>query len=257
MDLYQHFRKEEYPFIDQVLSWQEHVLYRFERKITDFLHPREQKIFQTIIGKNEDLQLHFFGVWDNAERKRAILAPYYEEIDENSFEVELLETTFPQKFVSINHPDVLGTFLSAGIERRKIGDIVVNEDTIQILAAAEITPYLLANITSIKKANVSFQSVPFSKRLPSRDNWHERTTTCASLRIDVVAKEIYHLSRQQALELIKKGFVKVNFQTVDQPAFVVEEDDLISIRGKGRSKIRQVHGRTKKNKIRVSFEKLL
>ncbi|WP_369403396.1 S4 domain-containing protein [Gracilibacillus boraciitolerans] len=66
----------------------------------------------------------------------------------------------------------------------------------------------------------------------SQDTWQEKTTTCASLRLDVLIKEIYQVSRQQALQLIKKGFVKVNFQTIDQPAFLLEEEDLLSIRGK-------------------------
>ncbi|SHN15236.1 RNA-binding protein [Gracilibacillus kekensis] len=257
MDLYQHFRKEEYPFIDQVLSWRDHVTNRYESKVIDFLHPREQRIFDTIIGNDEDLQLKFFGGWEQAERKRAVLAPFYDEVNTDSFEVVLLQATFPQKFVSIEHPDVLGSFLSAGIKRKKIGDIVIYEDTIQILVAEDITTYLIANVTSIKKAGVLFERVPLTKRLPSQDKWQERTTTCASLRLDVLIKEIYQMSRQQALNLIKKGYVKVNFQTIDQQAFLLEDEDLISIRGKGRTRIKEIQGRTKKDKIRITFEKLL
>ncbi|WP_058307891.1 YlmH family RNA-binding protein [Gracilibacillus massiliensis] len=257
MDLYQHFRKEEYPFIDQVLSWRDHVTTRYESKVIDFLHPREQRIFDTIIGNDEEIQLHFFGGWELAERKRAVLAPYYEEISNDSFEVVLLQATFPQKFVSIEHPDVLGSFLSAGIKRKKIGDIVIYEDTIQIVVAEDIMTYLITNITSIKKAGVSFEKVPLTNRLPSQDKWQELTTTCASLRLDVLIKEIYQMSRQQALNLIKKGYVKVNFQTIDQPAFLLEDGDLLSIRGKGRSRIKELQGRTKKDKIRITYEKLL
>ncbi|MGN8645088.1 RNA-binding protein [Gracilibacillus sp. HCP3S3_G5_1] len=257
MDLYQHFRKEEYPFIDQVLSWRDEVTTRYERKISDFLHPREQKIVEMIIGNNEELQLSFFGGWEFAERKRAVLAPFYEQINETSFEVELLQTKFPQKFVSIEHRDVLGAFLSAGIKRKKMGDIVIKNDIIQILVASDITKYLITNVTSIKKAGVSFESIAMSERLPSQDKWQSRIATCASLRLDVIIKEIYQISRQQALNVIKKGLVKVNFQTIDQPSFQLEEEDLISIRGKGRSRIIALQGRTKKDKIRIEFEKLL
>ncbi|ENH98312.1 hypothetical protein J416_01194 [Gracilibacillus halophilus YIM-C55.5] len=257
MDLYQHFREEEYPFIDQVLSWRDHVETRYEMKITDFLHPREQKIFRTIIGNDENLQLSFFGGWDQAERKRAILAPFYQTIQESSYEVDLLEATYPQKFVTIEHPDVLGAFLSAGIKRKKIGDIVINDNQVQILVARDITAYLLANITSIKKARVQFEQVPIQNRIVPQESWQEKITTCSSLRLDVVLKEIYQLSRKQALTYIQKGLVKVNFQTVEQPSFVVEADDLLSVRGKGRASIADVQGYTKKGKIRISYEKLL
>ncbi|UOQ47944.1 YlmH/Sll1252 family protein [Gracilibacillus caseinilyticus] len=257
MDLYQHFRKEEYPFIDQVLSWREEITTRYQRKLIDFLHPREQRILQSIIGNDEELSLSFAGGWDHAERKRAILAPYYEEITDIDFELELLQATFPDKFVSIEHRDVLGAFLSAGIKRKKIGDIVIHDNVIQILVTEDISAYLIANITGIKKAGIQFERVGLSNRLISQDQWQSRTATCASLRLDVLMKEMYQMSRQQALTLIKKGFVKVNFQTIEQPAFTLEEADMISVRGKGRSRIAELQGMTKKDKFRINYEKLL
>ncbi|WP_130859815.1 RNA-binding protein [Gracilibacillus phocaeensis] len=256
MDLYQHFRQEEYPFIDQVLSWQEEVTNRYQARLIDFLHPREQHIFQTIIGKDDELQLAFYGGWEQAERQRALLAPFYEEIGPERFEVELLQASFPQKFVTIEHRDVLGAFLSAGIKRKKIGDIVIHGGLVQILVSSDISAYLTANITSIKQAGVRFEQIELTDRLPSQDTWKSSVGTCASLRLDVVMKEIYKISRQQALDAIKKGLVKVNFQTIDQPSFILEEEDLISIRGKGRSRVKEIQGRTKKDKIRLSFEKL-
>ncbi|UOQ85504.1 RNA-binding protein [Gracilibacillus salinarum] len=257
MDLYQHFRKEEYPFIDQVLSWREEVTTRYQRKLIDFLHPREQRILRSIIGNDEELSLSFDGGWDHAERQRAILAPYYEEIADSDFELELLQATFPDKFVSIEHRDVLGAFLSAGIKRKKIGDIVIHDNVIQILVTEDISAYLIANITGIKKAGIQFERTALSERLISQDQWQSRTATCASLRLDLLIKEMYQMSRQQALILIKKGFVKVNFQTIEQPAFTLEEADMVSVRGKGRSRISELQGMTKKDKYRINYEKLL
>ncbi|GAB2553436.1 YlmH family RNA-binding protein [Gracilibacillus alcaliphilus] len=257
MDIYQHFRQDEAPFIDQVLSWREEVTVRYQMKLVDFLHPREQKIFETIIGNDEDVKLGFFGGWEHAERKRALLVPFYENIEPDKFEVDLLQARFPQKFVSIEHRDVLGAFLSAGIQRKKLGDIVVRDDLIQILVSSDITSYLASNVTSIKQASVQFESIPVMARITSQDTWQTKVTTCASLRLDVLIKEMYNMSRQQATDVIKKGLVKVNFQTIEQTAFQLEEGDLLSIRGKGRSRIKEIQGRTKKDKIRLSFEKLL
>ncbi|KAB8138668.1 RNA-binding protein [Gracilibacillus oryzae] len=257
MDLYQHFREEEYPYIDQVLSWRDEVTERYHSKLTDFLHPREQKIFQSLIGNEETLKLQFFGAWEDAERKRALLTPFYEEITAKSFEVELLQAKYPEKFVTISHPDVLGAFLSAGIERKKLGDITINDGYIQILVAKDITTYLISNVTSIKKANVQFHSIPFSQLLDSTNRWVENTATCSSLRLDVLIKEMYQTSRQQAADLIKKGLVKVNFQTIEQAAFLLEEGDMLSVRGKGRSRLKEIQGKTKKDKVRITFEKLL
>ena len=41
-DIYQHFRQDERPFIDQVLEWKQIVLDQYRMKLTDFLDPRNR-----------------------------------------------------------------------------------------------------------------------------------------------------------------------------------------------------------------------
>ncbi|RCW70786.1 RNA-binding protein [Saliterribacillus persicus] len=256
MDLYQHFRREEYPFIEQVLSWKELVSERFTPKVTDFINPREQRIFQTIIGNDENLKLLFYGGWENAERKKAILAPTYEPITEEVFELELLQANYPSKFVNVEHPDVLGAFLGSGIERKKIGDIVISENHIQIAVSSDITPYLKMNVTGIKKASVNFEAISIQNKIEIEQEWEPFYKTCSSKRLDVVLKEMHALSRQKAADYINKGLVKVNYQTINNTSFLLEEEDMVSVRGFGRVRIKEVLGTTKKGKIRLTFEKL-
>jgi RNA-binding protein YlmH len=47
----------------------------------------------------------------------------------------------------------------------------------------------------------------------------------------------------------------VNWKVVEQPSFVLEEGDELSVRGKGRSKLLSVEGRTKKDKWRITTGK--
>ncbi len=61
MALYEHFRKEERPFVEQASEWKEQVETRYESKLTDFLDPREQDILRSIIGNDEVVKLEFFG----------------------------------------------------------------------------------------------------------------------------------------------------------------------------------------------------
>src|SRR5690625_7706874 len=81
MGIYQHYRKEEHSFIDQVLSWQEFVKTRYQAKLTDFLDPREQQIVESVIGKtNDEIQLRIHSGTEHLERKRLIIAPFYEDV---------------------------------------------------------------------------------------------------------------------------------------------------------------------------------
>jgi RNA-binding protein YlmH len=252
MDIYQHFRKEEEPFIDQVLSWKEKVERTYIPKLSDFLDPREQQIAQMIVGTNNtDLRTEAFGGSPHAERKRLIIAPFYEEITEESYQLSLLEAAYPVKFVTLEHRDVMGAFLSLGIKREKLGDIFVTDGLVQIFTASEISSYVMMNLTSIKQANIKLSETELDKALMPAPNWTESSKTVSSLRLDTVLKEIYRVSRKDAQQAIEKNLVKVNHQVVEDNKFSLEPGDLISYRGKGRSKIVRVEGQTKKDKWRI------
>lgn len=253
MGIYQHYRKEEHTFIDQVLSWKDLVEKTYQPKLTDFLDPREQQIVASLIGtENDDLQIKFHGGGKYTERKRAFIAPFYEEVNEDAFQLMLLEASYNEKFISLHHPDVMGAFLSLGIERNKLGDIFVTEGSIQLIVASEIAQYIIANLTTIKNANVSLTERDFSNLHEKEMNWQEFDKTVSSLRLDVVLSGIYNMSRKDAANYLKKKQVKVNFKLVDVGTFELFEGDLISVRGKGRSKLVEINGETRKGKLRIT-----
>ncbi|MCP3026195.1 RNA-binding protein [Halobacillus sp. A5] len=256
MDIYQHFRDEERPFIDHIISLQSDVEMRFQRKETDFLDPREQFIFRNLMSSRSDLTWGLSDFKEGSERKRGIIAPEYEVIRKEDFSIVLLQAEYHDKFMKLEHRDVLGSFMSLGIKREKLGDLIVQNGTIQIVVASEISDYIRMNFNSVKKANVQFTEKPLSSLLKSNEDWKTNDTTVSSLRLDVILKEIYGISRKKASMFIDAGHVKVNFRTVDQSSFSLEEGDLVSLRGKGRSRLMEIHGTTKKDKYRVTVAKL-
>lgn len=257
MDIYQHFRKEEAPFIDRVISWKEQVEHSFIPKLTDFLDPREKQILEMVIGKDSDIKIEAFGGSPYSERKRVIIAPYYEVITEDDFHLTLLQASYPEKFINIEHRDVLGTFLSLGMKRNKIGDIFVENGIIQFVTAKETGAYVLTNLNSIKKANIQLSSKPISDFKLKETKWIEMERTVSSLRLDAIIKEIYQISRKDASDFIRKLLVKVNFKVIDQTNFIVQEGDLFSVRGKGRSKLVKINGKTKKDKWKITVAKMI
>src|SRR5699024_7452528 len=160
MTIYQHFRKHEHPFVDQVLSWKEQVMRNYIPYETDFLDPREQEIVKSIIGTtNEEVRFAFFGGSESRERKRAIIASFYEEITEEAFDIDLLEATFQSKFVTLQHRDILGAFTSLGIDRKKIGDILVAGDRFQLFLTSELKEFVKMNLTNIKNTKITLKEM--------------------------------------------------------------------------------------------------
>ncbi|MBT2216921.1 RNA-binding protein [Virgibacillus dakarensis] len=253
MEIYQHFRKDEQGFIDQVLAWKEHVEKTYQPKLTDFLDPREQQIVEMLIGSQRDvLALHKSGGTAHTERKRIIIAPIYDEIEEQDFALTLMQAAYQDKFISLTHRDVMGAFLSLGVKRKKLGDIHVASGIVQIIMSSDIAAYIKANLTAIKKAKIALEERPVVNFLGEEKYWAEADHTVSSLRLDAILKEIYKLSRKDATNAITKSLVKVNYKTVENPAYQLQEGDILSFRGKGRSKLAGINGKTKKEKWKIT-----
>jgi RNA-binding protein YlmH len=249
-NLYQHFRKEEQPFIDQVMEWRQQVEAQYTYKKTDFLDPREQFILKTIIGQG-DILYSCWGGYESAERKRAIIYPSYYSPEEDDYGLALFKLDYPSKFVSVEHPQVLGSLMSLGLKRSKFGDVLTNDDEIQIIVSEEIASYVESNLQSVGKAKIALQQLPFSKVLQVEDSWETRSGTVSSLRLDAVLSEAFRTSRQKMLPLLQSGRAKVNWRIIENPAYECKPGDTLSVRGFGRCKVMSIEGKTKKEKWRI------
>ncbi|OIK14015.1 RNA-binding protein [Bacillus sp. MUM 116] len=255
MNIYQHFRPEERDFIDQVLHWKDYVETSYAPKLTDFLDPREQHILKVLIGENGSIQYRIFGGKSGMERKRALIIPDYFSENLNDFQIALFEIEYPAKFVTIEHPKVLGTLMSLGLKRGKFGDILFENERVQFFTSQEVSDYIKLNLQSIGRTTVKIKELKLDQAISVHDNWVESELTVSSLRLDTVVSGIHHLSRQKSQLLIQQGLVKVNWTVTESPSFDCYAGDLISVRGHGRVKILSIDGKTKKEKWRMHVGK--
>lgn len=255
MSIYQHFRPEEHAFIDHVLEWKEYVNQSYSPKLTDFLDPREQQIVSSIIGSSADVSVQFFGGAEHVERKRALLYPGYYSPAVEDYSTTLFEIDYPHKFVTIEHPQVLGSLMSLGLKRSKFGDILAEGTKLQIIVAKEIADYISIQLQSIGKSKVRLIERELSDIINIAETWKEESCTVSSMRLDVIVAEAFNLSRSKASPLINAGLVKVNWKKIEETAFDCQEGDMISVRGHGRCKLIGVEGRTKRDKMRIKISK--
>jgi len=254
--LFQHFRKDEQPFIEQVAGWMIDVEDRYTPKLTDFLDPRQRFIVTSIIGSS-DIQMASTGLFEDAERQRVLLYPSYYEPQKEDFQITVFDMNYPTKFVTLQHPDILGSMMSVGLDRGKFGDIRIDGQHVQIAVANEVRSYLQANFTTAAKVKVQLEEVGSEDDFINvTEEWTEESHTVSSLRLDTVISSVYNISRQKAAALINGGKVKVNWTVQEQPSFELNESDMISSRGYGRVKMIEIEGRTKKDKIRLVIGRL-
>jgi RNA-binding protein YlmH len=252
----QHFRKDEQPFIEMAIGWIREVEDTYSPKLTGFLDPRQQRIVESLVGSS-GLLVESHGAFLEAERRRLLIYPDYYVPEMDDYRVAMFDVKYASKFLSLDHKDILGSMMSLGIDRSKFGDIRLGDDEVQFVVADELKDYMTANFLSIGKAKVTVEESTHPEDwIESTDIWTEEMHIVSSLRLDVVTAALVNIARPKAASLIHGGNVKVNWAVRDQPAFELQESDMLSIRGSGRFKLVAIEGRTRKDKIKLIVGKL-
>ncbi|URZ87038.1 RNA-binding protein [Floricoccus penangensis] len=256
-EIYQHFKPEEKAFIDRASDWIDRVKENYEVISTNFLNPREVEILKSL-ANGADIKI--FSSFDivRTEMVKVILAPNFYELTLDDFQLSLIEIDFPSKFAKIGHPQILGTILGqTGLERNKIGDILVSDSRAQFFVDSKFTNLLSENISKIGKLGVKLYQVPFDKLITisnNGSNTRQKVLVVSSLRLDKLVASSFNISRKIAADLIDKGFVKLNYSLEARKETILEIDDLVSVRGYGRFTLINKLSLSKKDKNRVEVE---
>lgn len=249
--IFQHFRKEEQPFIELAYDWIQDVEQMYAPKLTDFLNPRERFIVESLLS-NGDIELANSGQFEQAERQRVLLYPNYYVPEVADFQVAIFRIKYPTKFVTLEHKDVLGSLMGLGIDRSKFGDIRIDDEDVQFAVADELKDYVQANFVTVGKSKISIEEVQREEDIiQETDTWKEEMNVVSSMRLDTIVAAVTSISRQKAVALIKGEKVRVNWATEQNVSAELFEEDVLSIRGFGRFKVIAVEGRTRKDKIRL------
>jgi RNA-binding protein YlmH len=252
-NVYQHFRKDEHPFVDAVSEMMETVESQYAPHLTEFLDPRQAFILESLVGQNGELNFKFFGGYGSAERRRAMIYPTYFEPTQEDFEIAIYEIVYPMKFSTLSHGKILGSLLSVGIRRDYFGDIVSDGERWQIFLAKETENYVTNQVDKIGKISVRLEERDYTDIIVPKDEWEVEGTTISSLRLDNLIANVYNISRTRAKQMIDAKKVKVNWTEETRSDFQVDLLDVISVRGFGRIQLQVVEGKTKKDKIRVTL----
>ncbi|RXT15021.1 RNA-binding protein [Ammoniphilus sp. CFH 90114] len=258
MSLYEHFRPEERPFIERAIDWLEQVDQQHHHRRTDFLDPRQIYILRNLSSRFQNLTLSSFGGYASAERCRVLIHQDYWLPEEEDYSLVAFEVTSPSPgFGQLKHKDFLGSLTGIGLKRDKYGDILVHSDSAQLIVAAEIADYVRLQLNQVHRLSVSLEQIRLGEITPLIEEWKATHLTVSSTRADVVAGDVFRLSRSKILPPIRAGHLKVNWMVVDSPSFQIREGDIVSLRGYGRFKVLKEEGMTRKGNIRLEIGLLL
>ena len=233
----QHYEKSEHNFVRFCLTLEKDVTINGRIRITDFLSVREQHILTAVIGTGAQIQ--FYDGNDDCERKLAIVLPYNPDYYPDP-PIKVLKIKYHHKFGTLQHSDVLGAILGLGLERKVLGDIIVEQHEIFVVVHENIVRYLQENLTQIGRMSVKVVIYDGVVPIKTEETLSEKLIHVTSLRLDSLLSHAYHFNREQAKEMIMKELVQINWvatKNFNQPYAV---GDVISVRRYGRIYIDEV-----------------
>lgn len=232
------------------LAWQRTIV-----TFSDFLNLNEQNIYHNIQQGFSGIQTKTFGGYVSAERQMVAFIPdalsYEYEFPISCLKISPLNARFSEE---LSHRDYLGALMNLGIDRGKLGDIVLQGQEAYLFCETKIAEYLMKELTRIRHTTVTCQScsceeVHYEPRL------QVITGSVASVRLDALLSLAFRTSRSSLTGLIEGGKTFVNGRLITSNGYHPKEGDLVSVRGYGRFRYCGIHSESKKGRFFVTLEK--
>mgnify|MGYP002082810212 CR=1 FL=1 len=216
----------------------------------DFCDPSQQGRIEGEL-KHEPIDFSFFGGHEFCERKMLCLLA--EEIGgEIPWPIALCKCEVD---FEVHHRMVLGAVMSLGIAREIIGDIIIDEKSIQIVVKEHIAEFIAVNFDRLGNRKIQFEVLPISQIEVKEPEFEFSNISTASFRLDAIISSACGISRETATDLIKGGKVKINHEEKTKASQMAKIGDLFSVKGKGRFILDESIGTTKKGRNRIVIKK--
>ena len=222
-----------------------------------FLDRHERQVAENTLKALHVPSYSFEGGYEGAER--VYLGVF---TDNNGDGYKKLSSPFPVsgikiewKFQKLSHRDFLGSLLSLGIERKRLGDIVVNDEDCVVFADAAVAGFIAENLKKVGGAGVKCRQ--YSGPVQKAEHFDSIRSTVSSERLDCVVAALAGVAREESSRLITDGLVSLNFEQVTRTIQKVEEESTVSIRGYGRFVVDKIGPLTRKGRYAFSARKYI
>ena len=224
---------------------------------SEFLNLNELNILHTTPKDMLLSQYKTYGGYGLSERQMAAFLPdalYYDY----QYPIQIIEISPVNRKLAeeLSHRDYLGAVMNLGIERCKLGDILIEDGKAILFAKEELAGYIMEHLTRIRHTTVK-TSILSAFEDSYEPRYEELKGTVASVRLDTVLSLAYPLSRSKITGLIEGARVFVNGKLVTSNGYRLKEGDILSVRKMGRIGYNGILSETKKGRYMVSIRKYI
>lgn len=222
---------------------------------SDFLSLNEQSLLLQMEQELSQVSLELWGGNQLAERKLVCFAnqlPVHEEFPIQMIKICPAHAKFSE---DLSHRDYLGAIMHLGIERSKIGDIMMDGKDAYVYAHETLASYICSSIEKVRHTNVKCSLV--DEQIQFEQKYKEIIGTVSSIRLDAIIALAFQNSRSKLLSYISSGKVFVNGAMIESNSYRLREGDVVSVRGVGKFLYEEEQNMTKKGKIKILLRRYI
>lgn len=207
---------------------------------TEFLNMYQENIIRKELERIKAKNYTLTGGYSEAESKILIMYPekITEEIAKENITniIKVIKIQLPnEQKGKYQHRDYLGTIMQFGLERERIGDIIVYEDEAYVIVLSENAQYIKDSLQTTKKFKKSkIEIIDIVEMKVKKPEFEEIKISVSSQRLDNFISEICKISRSETTRLIASELVSINCKIETKQTKTVEIGDILIIRGKGK-----------------------
>lgn len=249
--------------VDMLYARVDDMLYRAGRgevTYSGFLNENERAcIARYLRGKGDGIAYRFYGGYEDAQRTRLFIYPDYFEFEDIYCSVCAVEIK-GSGFAALHHSSFLGALTALGIERSKMGDIVVRQNSAVLIADENIAKFLLSSPSPLERVgrdSVKLFSFDIPKDFSNPLEYKDIFDTVASPRLDAVTAALANLAREKAKALVASGNVLLNYLEETRYDAVISKGDILTVRGVGKFRIESIEDKTKKGRYKLTAKKYI
>ena len=247
--------EKEQLFEKRMIELSKNAYYRGILTFSDFLDLNELHKLHSLPLKQYGVKVETFGGHAFAERQMAAFIPdafFFSQ--EYPISCICIRPSMEKFAENLTHRDYLGAILNLGIERSKIGDILVEDKKAYIFCHNSLCEFLMNEICRIRHTTVVPSIIENKEEFPSV-KLQKVTGTVSSVRLDSVTALTFSTSRSSILPLIEGKKLFVNGKNIVSNAYHLKEGDIVSVRGKGKYRFDGTTNLTKKNRYHVEVSR--
>ena len=156
-------------------------------------------------------------------------------------------------FGAPSHRDYMGALLGMGIERDRLGDILVNGEEAYVFCLAGVEKHLLT-LDKVGRCGVKSEAAELSEVPYVPKEVRSVSFSVMSLRLDAVVGGMFGLSRSEAARQIGAGNVSVNYSVTLKTDMSIRPGDTITLRGAGKGSVTDIGGTSRRGRTFVNAE---